>query len=94
MVQGCSSLKDVQLDQQPWDIDFLCFRLQTTLVTSRSTGKTEVRCGQSPGATENPKRANNQDLSKLKAKPCEEEHFHSWRFGAGFFGMVILRGRI
>lgn len=43
MVQGCSSWKGVQLDQEPWDIDFLYFRLQTTLVASTSTGKMKHR---------------------------------------------------
>lgn len=77
MVQGCSSQQGVQLDQEPWDIDFSLFQTADHPGYNNINWKNEARCGQRQGATRNSKRANNQNLSKLKSKTLLRRMF-SW----------------
>ncbi|KAF5912052.1 hypothetical protein HPG69_003326 [Diceros bicornis minor] len=87
---GFISQKVVQSGPKLWDIDFLSFKLQTTLATSRLTGNVGKV---TPKTNQKPKRAN-QDLPELKVKLCQEEGHPGWGFVAEFLLGMMLQNHL
>lgn len=94
---GCTGFiyqKVAQSGPKPLDIYFLYFRLQTILTTSRSIGSDWSKVWSKPRRRWKPASAH-QDLSELKATPCEEKWYPGRGFGVEFLlGMISIRRRI